>query len=85
MYAVGAREIKSTKRLHLQAEYVGNKQKGRSQNWCFKKAKHAKLSEKRACAYQGVRNVCFPEILACFAFLKHPFWDSPFCLIPGEQ
>ena len=23
--------------------------------------------------YQGVRNVCFSEILACFAFLKHPF------------
>ena len=27
----------------------------------------------RACAYQGVRNVCFSEILTCFAFLKHPF------------
>ena len=27
----------------------------------------------RTCAYQGVRNVCFSEILACFAFLKHPF------------
>ena len=25
------------------------------------------------CAYQEVRNVCFSEILACFAFLKHPF------------
>ena len=34
--------------------------------------------------YQGVRNVCFSEILACFAFLKHPFWDSPFCLIPDD-
>ena len=27
----------------------------------------------RTCAYQGVRNVCFSEILACFAFLKHTF------------
>ena len=36
------------------------------------------------CAYQGVRNVCFSEILVCFAFLKHPFGDSPFCLIPDE-
>ena len=36
------------------------------------------------CAYQGVRNVYFSEILACFAFLKHPFWDSPFCLITDE-
>ena len=27
----------------------------------------------RTCAYQEVRNVCFSEILACFAFLKPPF------------
>ena len=26
-----------------------------------------------SCAYQGVRNACFSEILVCFAFLKHPF------------
>ena len=38
----------------------------------------------RRCAYQGVRNVHFSENLACFVFLKHPFWDSPFCLITGE-
>ena len=59
------------------------KQKGESQNGCFKKAKHVNISEKinisyllirtGACAYQGVRNVCFSEILACFTFLKHPF------------
>ena len=36
------------------------------------------------CAYQGVRNVCFSENLVCFVFLKHPFWDSPFCLITNE-
>ena len=35
----------------------------------------------RTCAYQGVKNVRFSEILACFIFLKHPFPDSPFCLI----
>ena len=35
----------------------------------------------RTCAYQGVRNVSFSENLACFVFLKHPFWNSPFCLI----
>ena len=22
--------------------------------------------------------------LACFVFLKHPFWDSPFCLITDD-
>ena len=72
------------------------RQKGESQNGCFKKAKHAKISEKQTfltswyahvritCAYQGIRNVCFSEILACLAFLKHPFWDSPFCLITDE-
>ena len=38
----------------------------------------------RMCAYHEVRNVCVSEILACFAFLKHPFWDSPFCLITDE-
>ena len=36
---------------------------------------------RRTCAYQGVRNVYFSEILACFAFLKQPFWDLPFCHI----
>ena len=42
------------------------------------------LIRTRTCAYQEVRNVCFSEILACFAFLKHLFWDSPFCLITDE-
>ena len=28
-------------------------------------------------AYQGVRDVHFSENLACFVFLKRPFWDSP--------
>ena len=67
-------------------------QKDQSQNGCFKKTKRTKFSEKRTLlapwyahvrmfAYQGVGNVRFSENLACFAFLKHPFWDLPFCLI----
>ena len=36
------------------------------------------------CAYQGVRNLRFSENLTCFVFLKHPFSDSPFCLITGK-
>ena len=32
-----------------------------------------RMKTDRTCTYQGVRNVCFSEILACFAFLKHPF------------
>ena len=34
------------------------RQKGESQHRCFKKAK------------QGIKNICFSEILACFTFLK---------------
>ena len=36
------------------------------------------------CAYQGVTNVRISENLACFVFLKHPFWDLPFCLITDK-
>ena len=61
-------------------------QKDQSQNGCFKKTKRTKFSEKRTllapwyanvrtCAYQGVGNVRFSENLACFVFLKHPFWE----------
>ena len=89
-YCVKLRKISSVTR-----------QKGESQNGCFKKTKHAKFSEKqtfltswyahaqvpldtlryRTCAYQVVIDVCFSGNLACFVFLKHPFWDSPFSLI----
>ena len=67
------------------------RQKGESQNGCFKTTKHAKFSEKRTflnpwyahvrVSIRGVRNVRFSENLACFDFLKHPFWDLPLCLI----
>ena len=36
------------------------------------------------CAYWCVTNNRFSETLACFIFLKHPFWDSSFCLIIDE-
>ena len=32
----------------------------------------------------GVKKVRFSGNLACFVFLKHPFWDSPFWLITNE-
>ena len=67
------------------------RQKGESQNGCFKKTKHAKFPKnehflppdphKYTNTYQGVRNVRFTENLACFVSLKHPFRDSPFCII----
>ena len=69
------------------------RQKGESQNGCFKKTKHANFSEKRTFltrwyahvrVEQGVRNVCFSENLACFVILKHLFWDSPFAVLPAN-
>ena len=67
------------------------RQKRESQNGVFQKNKARQIFRKtnisyslvrtRKCAYQGVRNVPFSENLAFFVFLKHPFWDSPFCLI----
>ena len=58
------------------------RQKGESQNGCFKKTKHVKFSEKtnistpligtRTCAYQGVRNVCFFGKFGVFCFLETP-------------
>ena len=65
------------------------RQKGESQNGCFKKTKHAKFSEERtfltpwnARAYQGVRNVRFLENLACFVFLNTRFEIRPFAFLP---
>ena len=65
------------------------RQKSECQNGCFKKTKHTKFAEKRTFfapwyAHVRVRNVRFSGNLACFVFLKHPFWDSPFCLITDE-
>ena len=36
------------------------------------------------CVFQGVGNVRSSESLACFVFLKYPFWDSRFWLIIDE-
>ena len=69
------------------------RQKGESQNSCYKKTKHIKFSEKRTFLttwYAHVR-VRIRE-LKMFVFLKiwralfswDSFWDSPFCLITNE-
>ena len=70
---------------------VGNKAKGRIWKRVFQESKACQNFRKTNISYllirtrKGVRNVCFSEILACFAFLKHPFWDSLFCLITGDK
>ena len=71
------------------AKIGGNKAKVRISKRVFQESKARQNFRKtniplHKCAYQEVRNVCFSEILTCFTFLKHPFWDSPFCLIPDE-
>ena len=60
-------------------------QLGESQNGCFKKKKARHIFRKTNISYPlirtrtyGVRNVRFSKNLACFVFLKHPFWDSLF-------
>ena len=68
------------------------KQKGESQNGCFKKTKHAEFSEQtnifyplirtRMCVYQRVTNVrIFWKILRTLFSWKIRFENSPFCLI----
>ena len=79
--------------------FVRNKQKGESQNGCFKKTKRAKFSEKqtfltpspsptppliRTSTYKGLRNVRFLENLTCFAFPLPPFWDLSFYLATDD-
>ena len=73
-------------------QVVGNKAKRRISKRVFQENKARQIFRKtnisysliRTRAYQGVRNVRFSENLACFVFLKYPFWDSPFCLITDE-
>ena len=74
---------------------VGNKAKGQISKWVFQEIKACQIFRKtnisypliltRTCAYQGLRNVRFSENLVCFVVLKHPFWDSPFCLITNNN
>ena len=71
MFSVGAVRVRLQISLLISTVI---RQKGESQNGCFK-----------TCAYQGVRNLRFSENLPCFIFLKHPFWDSPFCLITDDM
>ena len=65
------------------------REKGESQNGCFKKTKHAKFSAKtntftpwyaHVCAYQGIKNVCFCGKFGVFCFLETPVLR--FALLP---
>ena len=71
--------------------FVGNKSKVKISKRVFQENKALQIFRKtsisyplirtRTCAYQELRNNRFSENLACFVFLKQPFWDSPFGLL----
>ena len=68
-------------------EYRGQKRIGCHGELIPRKTSLAKYDFRKSgggtCAYQGVRNVCFSEILVCFPFLKHPFLRfALFALLP---
>ena len=74
--------------------FVGNKAKGRISKRKFQENKARQIFSKtnisyplmhtRTCAYQGVRNVCFFGKFGVLFFLKHLFWDLPFCVITDD-
>ena len=65
------------------------RQKGESQDGCFKKTKHTKFSEKRRflthCVYQGVRNVRFLKIWRALFSWNTRFEIRPFVLLPTHS
>ena len=58
--------------IRSKTDISSRREKGESQNGCFKKTKQTKLSE---------RQTFLTPWYAGFVFWKHPFWDSSFCLI----
>ena len=69
------------KALHLQY-FVGNKAKGQISKRVFPKNKARQIFWKTNMSYPLIH--WYVENLACYVFLKHPFWDSPFCLITDD-
>ena len=75
----------------LYPKFIGSKAKGRISKRVFQESKARQIFRRTDISYplirtrtQGVRNVCFSGNLPCFAFLKHPLWDSRFCLITDD-
>ena len=78
-------------------QFIGNKAKGWISKWVFQENKAHQISWKKKKhfwppdmhTYIGGRikigNLFFfSENLVCFVFLKHSFWDSPFCCITDK-
>ena len=66
-------------KLNCILQFVCNKTKGRISKWVFQEKKASPISRKTnislKCSFFGKFS---------FVFLKHPFWDSHFCLITDE-
>ena len=67
----------------LYFEFVGNRAKGRISKRVFQENKAHQIFLKTNISYPPDTPL-FSENVAWFIFLKHPFWDSPFCLIADE-
>ena len=65
-----------------QGKFVGNKAEGRISQRVFHENKARQIFWKKK---TFLTPFPFSENLACFVFLKHPFWDSPFCLITDKS
>ena len=64
-----------------QVHFKFSRNRTRSSRTNIEKCVGIKIVLIMVCAYQGVKNDCFSKNLTSFVFLKHPFWDSVFCLI----
>ena len=64
-----------------QVHFKFSRNRTRSSRTNIEKCVGIKIVLIMVCAYQGVKNDCFSKNLTTFVFLKHPFWDSVFCLI----
>ena len=83
--------VSDAARAFMKGSFVCNRANGRISKRMFQKNKARQIFRKTnisyslihilTCVYQGIRNVRVSENLACFVFLKHLFWDSPFRLI----
>ena len=64
--------------IQIPLQFVGNKAKGQISKQVFQENKARQIFWKTNISYP------FIHTRTCFNFLKHPFWDSAFCLITDE-
>ena len=60
--------------------FVGNIANGRISKRVFQENKSRQIFRKTNISYPLICTRTWVKKLACFIFLKHPYWDSLFCL-----